>query len=413
VIGTALRLNHIGDVKARTPDEILYTREAQIISERGFSAVRELPGKIVPDHQLIGKATYLLLLASAMNISHVYDDRIGAWVSCLASVLSLAALAAIGLRFLSGWAVVYATLALAFCPLALAAARRCWQEALVEVLGVLMLWCACEVIGDHSRRLGYAGIFIVGGSAVLLKQLTAFLLVGTGVFVVALLLVHRAWRPLLCFGTVAIVALVAIVAAFAYLNGGFGALRTLLGRITIDPASNPQALSWFIAFQSGPAYLLIRGLWILMPFNVIVSAAGIALSLVPERYLARFSIHFREREAAVMRLCSWLTVVMLAAIAIIPLSQNYRYLAPIYGPICVLGGIALSALMQAAARRVRPSAFAGLVGLVAVAVVASTISSYQMFDRLFVSADVQDLTIRHVLALPELSRRLDAVAQKR
>src|SRR4051794_36371303 len=68
VIGSLLRFDHISDVRARTPDEVLYTREAQVISARGFSAVRELPAQIVPDHQLIGKASYLVLLALAMNV---------------------------------------------------------------------------------------------------------------------------------------------------------------------------------------------------------------------------------------------------------------------------------------------------------------------------------------------------------
>src|ERR1044072_9357188 len=74
VFGTVLRLEHLDSVTARTPDEQLYTRNANLILERGF---KELPAMVreynsTPMMQLYPppvRIGYLSLVAGVMKVT--------------------------------------------------------------------------------------------------------------------------------------------------------------------------------------------------------------------------------------------------------------------------------------------------------------------------------------------------------
>src|SRR5689334_10097064 len=134
-LGVVLRVKHVNTVRLRTNDEVLYTNDAVMIYYYGL------------DDQITvaRKAAYVRLLAGVMRITGLEGPEAGSWLSCAASVGSLALIAFVGARFLPPWAAIYATLTMALSLLDLVISRRCWQDALMELFGLMLVWSAIEI----------------------------------------------------------------------------------------------------------------------------------------------------------------------------------------------------------------------------------------------------------------------------
>ena len=99
-----LRSQHMTDVTTRSPDERTYTANAARLADEGIGVYRELfanydasPNQwIYPSPTRFGN---VLLFAGVMRATGVRDGRAGAATSWLFSVLSVALVAWMGLRF--------------------------------------------------------------------------------------------------------------------------------------------------------------------------------------------------------------------------------------------------------------------------------------------------------------------------
>ena len=142
---------------------------------------------------------------------------------------------------------------------------------------------------------------------------------------------------------------------------------------------------------------MLWGFWILGPVKLLLGAFAVSLSVLPDRWLALLSVTLRPPEQGMVRLFSWMTVVMVFMVLVLPIAQNFRYLSPIFGPICLLSGFGLRALLDLAARKLPGRAYWAVVGAVAAVVVAIAIADYRSFEGTYVAAEVPDLAIKSVL----------------
>ncbi|MBS1872111.1 MAG: glycosyltransferase family 39 protein [Acidobacteria bacterium] len=386
LMGIWLRLAYVNVSTPPSPDETLYVRTAKQMSEKGFSARTGIPLK----------RTYLALLAGVMKISGAYDARAGAWLSTAASILSLMALGAIGARFLSPWAAVYAMFSLAASLLARVAARRCWQESIMEFLGLLMVWSACEITRNHRKWWPYVTLFGFAGCAVLVKPLGIFVALAAVSYVLALLMARREWRMLAGFALGGLLAAGLSLWALSELGRGTGRLSALY---TIFYASRvDDQYSWATRHQSGPWYSMVQGLWILTPVNLVFCAVATALAVTRDRILERLGLRFGTEERALLRLFASTSVFVLAVISVLPLAQNFRFLASIYGAMYLLAGMGFAAILDLANRHLRWFS-APAVAILALVVVSGAVAEQGTFERVFVRGGMQDLALDFVIRL--------------
>ena len=141
LLGAALRIANLGNVIARSPDERAYALHAFGLEKNGFgSAIGPLCTRPDPERRADfypppTRLAFTLPVAAIMRLTGIYDERPGAYLSCAASILSLAAAIWIGLRFFGSWIAVFGGFFLAVFPPELVIARRCWSDALTGARG--------------------------------------------------------------------------------------------------------------------------------------------------------------------------------------------------------------------------------------------------------------------------------------
>ncbi len=162
LLGIGARIANLGNVNARTPDERVYRSQADAWRQQGVAGLRSLvagyerdpEARLYPPPTRVGM---IRLVAAAMSITGRDDESAGAVLSCAASIGSLLMLALIGFRFFPQWAAVCGLLFYAVSPPELVIARRAWTDAVVELIGLGMVYFACEITRDSRRWSAYAG----------------------------------------------------------------------------------------------------------------------------------------------------------------------------------------------------------------------------------------------------------------
>jgi 4-amino-4-deoxy-L-arabinose transferase-like glycosyltransferase len=174
-LAAVLRVANLDNVTLRTPDERVYTRQANAWLQSGQPGIRALVEEYQrdPDARLYPPPTrvgMIRLVAATMRWTGRNDEAVGAIISCFASIASLYMVALIGIRFLPTWAALAGLLLYAVFPAALTIARRTWSDALVELAGLLLVWLACEITRDSRRRIWYLLFAVVGSASITIKE---------------------------------------------------------------------------------------------------------------------------------------------------------------------------------------------------------------------------------------------------
>lgn len=380
LIGTVVRLAHVADVKSRTPDEQYYTYLADELLDRGITPLQQ-PAKLA----------YTALLAGAMKVAGVEDERAGAWLSCFASIASLAILGLISFRFLPRAAAIYAMFAMALSTLDRVVARRSWQEAIVESMVLMLVWAACEMMRDRRRWWVYVLLLLAGAGSVLIKQITAFAVAATLLYVIAFFAYRRAWRPAALIGAAAAIAAALSIVCLAAFGSGIQ-VSALWRSYTTTAATE----SWGNMYQSAPWYVVFGALSMLAPVSSVLSFIALGISLLSRKWLNRAGLSFRSEDMSLIRLFSWVTFVAFLGIAALPMTQNFRYFAPAFGAFCLCAGMGFQALAYLAERYLRGLAHSALA-IVAIVVLARAYKDNAVFNEAFVKADMQDLAVGFVL----------------
>jgi len=397
LLGVVLRWQHWNDVTSRTPDEKTYTFHARRILSGGLSQFPIMVREYNADRQLAllpspVRAGWDVLLSGAMWMSGITDERAGAALSCLLSIATLALLGFVGSRFLPPWAAIYGMLYMAVSVPDLTIARRCWQDALMGALGLLLVWCACEITRNPDGWWHYSLFVAAGSYSVLVKELGAFVYGGCVIYVLVLLYRRRAWQTMAALAAGGLAGAALSVYCLISVAGGLTPLLTVYQHLNEATYTNPYC----VEYQGGPWYLSIWGLWILSPLNLLLWAFATLLSLRPQDRLIKL-IPFRPLELQCFRLFSWMSAMLLATILILPNSQSFRFLAPVYGPMYLMGGIGLWGLLHLAGRKMHGRAYQAVCGIAVVVALAGAVAEYQEFIRVYVTGQAPDLSVKYVI----------------
>ena len=387
LVAIILRLANF-DVPERSPDEGLWTEFGANIAREGPAWVTRLTHDFnrdadveYPWQQRIG---FTCLIGLAMRVSGDSTVRTAEAVSALSSVALVAVTGVVALEFLGPWVAVMAMLFLAVSPLDLALARRAWQDDVMALVTLLMVWAFLRHASRGGRGSAVA-FFVISAYALLVKE-SAVIAFGLGTLGLALVAWRRSrgWKqPLLVLTAGAAAALFALGMVVA-VSGGWAELRRTLelGREALAPDD------YLRKYQMGGVGYYVTGLRILQPVPFLLGALGAALAVLRYPFVAPGVAGARARGALVA--LGWL-VLGFGAVAFSYYSKNLRFLSPIYAPVCLLAAaLVWSGLASLRARAPRPVALAGAIAVV-IALAASAVLDARRFDHYFNELQVQDL----------------------
>ena len=383
-----LRVGNLDNVTSRTPDERVYTRQANIWLQSGQAGFRALVEEYEHDPEVRyyptpTRAGMIRLVAWAMRWTGRNDETVGAVVSCAASIASLYMVALIGIRFLPPWASLAAVLFYAVFPATLATARRTWTDALVELAGLMLLWLTCEIIRDSRRRTWYLLFAAVGSASITVKESMP---VPYGLCALCILWVlikeRREWENALTLVSAAAVGLFASLLWLARMAGSFADFFQIVLGIQGVNATNPYA----IEYASGPGYLLLDAFWILSPIVSLLSLVGLYVS-------------FRRplEVGTISQPILWISLFSISNILVamvIPHWLNLRYVSVAFGPICLLAGLGAWYLFSVSSKWVAAEQRRVLGGIVTAILIAVAVADYRRFQRIFVRDATADLSIK-------------------
>jgi 4-amino-4-deoxy-L-arabinose transferase-like glycosyltransferase len=380
-----LRWSNLGNVVSRTPDERVYTYQAKTWLESGRAGLRSLVAeyKADPETRLYPpptRAGMIQVLGTVMRWTNRFDESVGARISCAASIGSVVVLALIGIRFLPPWAAVAAMLFYAVFPPDLAIARRTWTDAIVEPIGLLLVWFVCEIERDSERRVLYPLFALVGSAGLLFKESMPVPYTLCGLWILWVLTKRREWANAWIFlGATA----VGMGAAMWWLSDQVGSLADYVGIVLGIPKAN-AANAYALEYASGPAYLMLTAFWIVSPVTSLLSLAGMV------------AVWKKRRERALV----WLACFTVAYVAIamsMPHWINLRYVGNVYGTFCLLAGLGCWWLISAGYEWLDAEDRRVFAAVAISIVIGGATADYLRFRRYFVRDEMVDLSIKMLL----------------
>jgi 4-amino-4-deoxy-L-arabinose transferase-like glycosyltransferase len=398
-LGTVLRVANLSNVRSRSPDERVYTAQAKALLEKGQAGLRSLVAGFQQDpaarrYPPPTRLGYLWPLAAAMRLTGGRGERVGAYLSCAASIGSLFILALIGVRFFPSWATFFALLFFAVSPMELAVSRRAWPDALVEFLGLSLVYVAAEITRDSARRIWYLLFVVLGSLGIAVKESGP---VGYGfcaIWVLWVLLIER--REWVNGAVLVAGGLAGLAITIAWLEISVGGLSVFAEIVTSIPSSN-AANYYAIKYQSGPGYLLLRALEIMSPVAAVLGLVGLGVLLFSHRKLNLLHV---PAEAANWPVVGWITLFLLAYLAlpmVLPHWLNLRYISVLFGPFYLTAGLGFWYCASLCWNRFKTFDRRVFAGLAIAALSNGAVADYNRFQIIVVRDAVQDLSIKMVL----------------
>ncbi len=387
-LAAVLRLANLGNVGSRTPDEKVYTKFANVWLQSGAAGLQTQVAEYQADPVLRlypppTRVGLIRLIAGVMELTGRRDEMAGASVSCVASIASAFVLAWMGLRFFPSWGVAAALLFLAVSPADLAIARRAWPDAVVELLGILLAWIACEIACCSRRAVRYLlFVFVAIGSAgVTIKESTPLIYGLCGLWVLWVLLRERGdWVNAILLGAASAAGL---AIALSWMAGAVGGLSTLIGIILRLPAII-AVNAYAIETSSGPPWLLLYTFWLASPLPALFSLAGLWAAFFPPG----------------QKLARWLAGLLglhLAAGMLTPHFLNLRYQSAVFCVFYLLAGLGFWYVLALGLKWIDSSNRRLVAVLALLIAIGASIADYARFQAFFVRDATPDLPVKMLI----------------
>ncbi len=386
-LAATLRVANLDNVTSRTPDERVYTHQANVWLQSGRAGLRSLvetyKRDTAKDHPLPTRAGMIRVVAMMMKWTGRNDESVGAIVSCAGSIISLYVMALIGIRFLPPWAALAGVLLYGVFPPALAIARRTWSDALVELAGLLLVWLTCEITRNSRRRVWYLLFAAVGSVSIAVKEsmLVPYGLCGLWILWV-LVKERREWKNALAVILAAVAGLIGSLWWLARMAGSFADLVSIVTGVQRVNATSQYG----IEYTSGPGYLLLDAFWIVSPISTFLSLVGLYVAFKRPQEITAAS-------QAILGIGIFALSNILIAM-IIPHWLNLRYVSVAFGPICLLAGLGAWYLFFISSNRIAAGRPRILAGIMSAILIAGAVSDYRRFQRIFVRDATADLSIK-------------------
>ena len=398
-LGAVVRVGNLSNVNSRSPDERVYTIQAKVLLQRGQAGLRSLTAEFQqnPTARLYPPPTrlgYLWPLVAAMRLTGGRDERVGAYLSCAASIGSLFILALIGVRFFPFWATFFALLFFAVSPMELAVSRRVWPDALVECLGLSLVYVAAEITRDSTRRTWYLLFAVLGSLGIAVKESGPIGYGFCAVWVLWVLLIER--REWVNGAILMACSLAGLAITIAWLGTSVGGLSVFVKIVTSIPSSNAGNY-YAINYQSGPGYLLLGALEIMSPVAAVFGLVGLAVLLFSHRKLNLLHV---PAEAANWQVVGWIALFMLAYLAlpmILPHWLNLRYISVLFGPFYLIAGLGFWYCAWLCSNQLSIFDRRVFAGLAIAALSINAVADYHRFQMIVVRHALNDLSIKMVL----------------
>ncbi len=392
--GGLVRIGNLSSVVSRSPDERTYAWEGRTVQEQGMAGIRTLVQRFQQDPTLFsfptpGRAGYILLVAKMMDITGLKDERAGAYLSAIASVLSIILLGYLGWRLFNPATGMIVMLLYAFSPIELALARRAWQDALVECLVTAMVVITLRITQGARDRIWYVLLAVLGGIGVVVKEVSVISFGLCGLWILWVLAEKKEWKESL---TLAIISLVGLGIGILWVGSALGGVKIFVDFFAATLV-DPRYVQYGNEYESGPAYLLLEAIWFLSPVLVIFSVFGIGQLF--KRSERSVPIAAQSRREPLFLSLFVFTYIALSIFS--PHRLNLRYVSAAIGPAYLLAAYGISAAlfwarskMQNADARV---VVAGLFGVLLLPV----IHDYGTFQSKIVEGGIPDLSVKMIL----------------
>ena len=384
--GIILRFSDL-DIKVRSPDEGVYTKQAIIVAQTGIEGTRQLIGEYNADKRLwiypppirIG---YTYLLAAIMKATNIFDERAGTYLSTLCSIGTLFMLVLLGLRFFNRWVAVVALLLMSVSPMDLAIARRSWQDGVLAFAGLLLIYCCCELTADPRRKIWYIPFWLIGSWCIIIKE-SGIIVYGLCVIWLFAVMAFKE-RSFIKSALLVVFTLLGIsisILILGHVVGGIPRVLDVLKHVKDAMPTNTYAVD----YQTGPWYRILEGLWILTPISFIICIIGIV-----EIFLG----YDHGRQGIIAKWLIFIILSFLFITIITPYMQNIRYLSVTFVPFYLICGVGLWHLISLAKDFFKGGLFYTTIVIIVLALALVSISDYQKFQRIFIRRGIKDISIR-------------------
>jgi len=394
-LGVALRIHYFDPGLHRTPDERTYTRQADIVLAQGVAGYRMLGQELVRDPSVALvpspiRVGYISLLAAFMHCTGDTSTLAGAKLSFVCDLIFLLLVAWTGYRLFSPTAAIVASVFLSVFAFDLTVYRRCWQESYIALLAMATIYISvCIARTDSGRRLaGLAGFALLGVAALMTKENSGitFLLCTAGLTLYFIL--QRDSRGALL---TACSAALAVLVYLSVLSALFGGLKNFLHleHLTLHTGVNP----YIQQYDSGPLWMFPAALFRTEPFLFLAVLTGAAIAV---RRV------WRERSLASAGLLLGLALLTFSILLLEVVTQHYafRFAAPVYGPICLLAGAGVEAVLPFLLRLLAPLGRTTAWAVLGFALCVITLRDFDYARDYFLLPRLEDLALRPVLGVP-------------
>ncbi len=387
-LGVVLRIANLDGVVNRSPDERNYTWEAATLLQQGSAGVHTIIAAQPNNLSLPSptRAGYLWLLAEMMRFTGEATPDTGAKLACGASILSLLLLAILACRAFSPLCAIVSVSLLAVSPMALITARRSWQEAFVEALTLALLWLSYEICAGQ-RRLGWLISFAtLGAYALTVKEVAAlgFLLCVAAV----LLVLFKRGETRIAWLVLGLCTLASGLALgwLAWLLGGVGVMMNSY----TETAKFLTISDYSIVYEAGSQWQLALAFWLLSPLTLLLAFTAVAFASIKQ-------LPFLQDRLHTLAFAGYIAIFLLLT-AGLPHHMNLRYLCPVFAPLCLLAGVGLVQVVWLVQRLMKPSLDYAPEAVALLLLTIFSARDYRVFRNDYALPDIQDLSLRMVLA---------------
>ncbi|MGD9153683.1 MAG: hypothetical protein PVG30_08565 [Gammaproteobacteria bacterium] len=387
------------------PDEMIYGYRAYQISLHGRaasirSAKQDIQNKKMQLYPPPTRIGYLVPLAGIMKVSHQYNLLPGVLLSFFASVGSLLLLIIFGLRFFNRWTTLIALTVYAVCPIAVMLAGRALQDSLAGFLGLLILYFSSETISNQSKKIWPILLILVGNYTLLIK--TPLFVFFALCFLLVLFFLNFPKLQIKKSFYFSVLAFLGFVCSMLILASWSGGIKNVFMMWYLLMHAGDH--SNYVFYQTASISQFLFNFYINSILMSVFFIIGMVLTIVNYFTKSRFFIYDKKNEK-VHIFAFIVCIAFFLVVALMPSSQNLRYVPMLFVPIYLLASNAIFILYQKLKSIIAKRWIIALLTTVLILLVlVGSLRDYAVYKKLFIKYRIYDPAPVFLMRAYEISR---------